>query len=252
MSLDNFLTVDDQSISLRQALAYLRASGDLEQFLTRILRQYVIEQELSKRTDLEADSSEVEQAIINFRLQNQLVPADRFDEWLKSRGLNYTGFREQVGAGLKMERLKQQVSQTPATEFFEKNKAQFEQVVLSRIVVADAALAADLKRQLGESQAGFEELAKQHSLTSDRAYNGMMGTFAVGQLPKPVGEAIAGAAPGDVVGPLELEGRYTLLRIEQRLPASFEGQLKQNLENQMFDQWWQEQLKDKAVKMTIE
>lgn len=251
MAVENFLTIDDREISLRQALGYLRASGDLQQFMTRILRQYAIEQELESRTDLEVDPSRIEQAIVDFRLKNNLVPAESFDKWLQSQGLTYTTFREQVTAGLKIELFKQDVTAAKCEEFFNKNEAMFQQVVLSRIVVADATLAEDLKREL-DLGASFDKLVKEHSTTSDRVFNGMMGAVTIGQLPEPLRVALDGAEPGDILGPVEFERRYSILRLEQRLPVSLEGQVKQNLQNQFFEQWWQQQLKDKTVKLQIE
>lgn len=251
MAAENFITIDDREISLKQALGYLRASGDLQQFMTRILRQYAIERELENRTDLEVDPSRVEQAIVDFRLQNNLVPAERFDKWLQSQGLTYSTFREQITSGLKIESLKQEVTASKCEEFFNKNQAKFEQAVLSRIVVGEPALAEDLKRQLDDG-AAFETLVKEHSTTGDRVFNGMMGAVSIGQLPEPLRVALDGAEPGDIVGPVEFERRYSLLRLEQRLPVSLEGQVKQNLQNQFFEQWWQQQLKDKTVKLQIE
>jgi hypothetical protein len=39
----SFLTVDDQEISIRDALRFLQAGGKLQQFIADILRQYVLQ-----------------------------------------------------------------------------------------------------------------------------------------------------------------------------------------------------------------
>jgi len=71
MASEQFLTVDDQPISLAQALKYLQSSGKLQPFIVEILRQYIIEQELQTRDDL--GPALTEQAVIDFRLQRQLT-----------------------------------------------------------------------------------------------------------------------------------------------------------------------------------
>ncbi len=252
MTAEKFLTIGDENISLPQALGYLRASGDLQQFLMRILRQHVIAKEIAQRTDLEVDSSQIEQAIVNFRLQNQLVNPQSFDQWLTSQGTNYTDFRKQVTAGLKFELLKQVIVHSKVEEVFNQNKDTFEQVILSRIVVDNLAKAEELKTQLDKQPAQFEKLVKEHSTTSDRLFNGMMGAVTVGQLPEKIRALLEDAQPGDIVGPVEFQNLYSILRLEQRIPATLSGQLKQNLEEQVFEQWWQLQLQNQPVKLHIE
>ncbi|MGL4503690.1 MAG: peptidylprolyl isomerase, partial [Planktothrix sp.] len=85
-----------------------------------------------------------------------------------------------------------------------------------------------------------------------KAYNGMMGAVPLNQLPPGIRDAISSAQPGEIVGPMELEGRYSLLRLEQRIPATLEGQLKRQLQEQLFEQWWQSKLQNKNVKLQVE
>jgi parvulin-like peptidyl-prolyl isomerase len=252
METEKFITIDDETISLRQALGYLRTSGDLQQFIMKILRQHVIEQELQSQADLEIDGSLLEQAIINFRLQNQLVQSDRFDQWLQSQSLTYTTFRNQFAAGLKIEEIKTKVTAEQLEDYFQKNQQAFEQVVLSRIVVEQYDKAVELKAQIEQAGASFEALAKEHSIAAEKAYNGMMGAILVSQLPPAIRDGISSAQSGDLVGPMELEGRYSLLRLEQRIPATLEGQLKRQLQEQLFEQWWQSKLQNKNVKLQVE
>jgi len=68
-----FLIVDDQPISLTQALSYLQASGKLQPFILEILRRNILEQEQT-RDDLDISTAVIEQAVIDFRLEQQLIP----------------------------------------------------------------------------------------------------------------------------------------------------------------------------------
>jgi hypothetical protein len=87
-----FLTVDRQPISLAQALQYLQFSGKLQPFIVEILRQHVIEQELQTREELDISPAATEQAVIDFRLQNQLSDPKIFAKWLASNGTDYATF----------------------------------------------------------------------------------------------------------------------------------------------------------------
>jgi parvulin-like peptidyl-prolyl isomerase len=149
--------------------------------------------------------------------------------------------------GFKLEKLKAQVTEPKLQAHFIERKIFLDRVVLSRLVVAEQELAEELASQIEEG-ANFEQLAREYSLADDRIVNGMMGPVSRGSLPDIVRAAIDTANPGDVVGPLELEGRWVLFQIGQFLPASLEdGQLKQALQNELFEQW----LAQKIQKMSV-
>ena len=57
------------------------------------------------------------------------------------------------------------------------------------------------------------------------------------------------ATPGELIGPLEIDGNYALFRVEQFLPATLEGRMKQDLQNQLFEQWLQEKLQGMNIKL---
>ncbi|MGB6170222.1 MAG: peptidylprolyl isomerase [Geitlerinemataceae cyanobacterium] len=251
MEAEKFLSIDDESISLRQAIAYLRTVGELPRFLQKILHQHVLERELQARSDLEVDSTQVEQAMVNFRLQNKLTEPGQFEKWLQSQGMDYPQFRDRISIALKLEKLKVETVSATVEEHFTQNKTSFDRVVLSRIVVEEPEMAQNLKAQLQEGASSFEALAKAHSMTDDRSANGLMGAVAMGQLPPAIRNQIQDKNLGEVVGPFQMEGRYMLLRIEEWLPTSLDNNLRQQLQNRFFDQWVQEKLKGKQIQLHL-
>lgn len=242
-----FLTIDDQPISLAKAIGYLRSTGDFQLFLLKIIRQHILETQLQTHDDLEIDSNIIEQAVIDFRFENQLNDPERFQEWLKTQGISYADFRHQIAARLKIQKLKADVTLPKLEEYFNANKALLNQVVISRIVVAELDFALNLKNQILADSSRFEPLAREHSLTNDRLVNGIMEAVSLGQVPSPIREYIITATPGELIGPLEIDERYALLRVERFIPATLEGSLKRELQDQLFEQW----LEEKAQKLTI-
>jgi parvulin-like peptidyl-prolyl isomerase len=246
------LTVDDQPISLKQAFQYLQASGKLQSFIGDILRQHVIEQELQIRDDLNIDPLLTEQAVIEFRLQNQLSDPKAFADWLASQGKDYSSFHASVTLGFKLERLKAQVTEPRLQEYFIERKLFLDRVVLSRLIVQTQELAEELASQIEEG-ASFDQLAREYSIAEDRIVNGMMGPISRGTLPDVLRAAVDSASPGDLIGPLELESRWALFRVEQSLPASLEDkQLKQALQNELFEQWIAQKIQKMNVKIQID
>ncbi|PSB21584.1 peptidylprolyl isomerase [Phormidesmis priestleyi ULC007] len=247
-----FLTVDEQSISLRECLKYLQTAGKLQGFLGDILRQYVLEQEIANREDLDINSAVIEQAVIDFRLQQQLTDPKVFQEWLNRNGSDYSTFHSQINSNFKVEKLKSVIADAKLQEYFIERKVFLDRVVLSRIIVENQELADELKIQIQEGTS-FEELAQEHSIADDRISNGMMGPVSRGTMPDQIRAAIDSAEPGDLVGPIEVEQRWALFRVEQVIPATLDNQqLRQTLQTELFERWLAEKIQKMTVKLQVE
>ncbi|BAZ25045.1 hypothetical protein NIES4073_59490 [Kalymmatonema gypsitolerans NIES-4073] len=246
-----FLTADEQPISLEQALRYLESAGKLESVLWAIMRQHVLEKELQAVDDTDINSDLIEQVVIDFRLNNQLTDSASFQEWLAQEGLDYPSFRSQIASSLKLEKLKAQVTEQNIQEYFIERKIFLDRVVLSRLVVEEQALAEELKSQIIEDGARFEQLVQEYSIADDQIFNGMMGAISKGTLPDALRAAINLANPGELIGPVEVEGLWYLVRVEKFLDASLEEQLKQELEDELFEQWLEEKIQNINVKLQV-
>lgn len=251
MTSEPFLTIDDKPVSLGQAIRYLQAGRKFDGFIGEIIRQFVIEAELQAREDLKISSAAIEQTVIDFRLERQLTDPKKFQEWLAANGMNYETFHNQVAAGFKLKKLKEEITAPKLQEYFIERKVFLDRVVLSRIIVADKELAEELRSQMDEG-AKFEQLAKEYSLTDDRVVNGMVGPVSRGTMPDMLRAAIDLASSGDIVGPMCMEERWGLFRVEEFLPATLEdNQLKQSLQDELFEQWLAEKIQRMPIKLQV-
>ncbi len=245
------LIVDEQPLSIRTCLRYLQGAGKLQAFIGDILRQYVLEQELETRDDLDVSSAMIEQAVVDFRLQNKLTEPQAFQDWLTRNGSNYETFHKQITSTFKLERLKAQLAEARLQEYFIERKLFLDRVVLSRIVVESKELAEELQSQIAEG-GSFEQLAQEYSKADERLANGMMGAVSRGSLPDILRSAIDSANLGDLVGPLPIENYWALFRVEQLVPATLDDpQLKQGLQNELFERWIAEKIQAMQVKLQV-
>ncbi|MCY7275015.1 MAG: peptidylprolyl isomerase, partial [Phormidesmis sp. CAN_BIN44] len=175
-----------------------------------------------------------------------------FQEWLKGNGSDYSTFHSQINSNFKIEKLKSVIADAKLQEYFIERKVFLDRVVLSRIIVENQELADELKIQIQEG-ASFEELAQEHSIADDRISNGMMGPVSRGTMPDTIRAAIDSAEPGDLVGPIEVEQRWALFRVEQVIPATLDNQqLRQTLQNELFERWLAEKIQKMTVKLQVE
>lgn len=244
-----FLSADDAPLTLGQALRYLESSGKLESFLWEILRQHVIEQELITQ-EVIINPDVIDQVVMDFRLDNQLTDYESFQEWLASEGVDSATFRGQIAFNLKLEKLKSTVTQPNIQEYFIERKLFLDKVVLSRLVVENKALAQELKSQIVEDGARFEQLVQEYSVAEDRIFNGMMGAVSRGSMPDILRSAVDLADPGDVLEPLEIDSLWYLVRVEKFLSAALD-EVKQELEMELFEQWLDDKIQAMNVKLEV-
>jgi parvulin-like peptidyl-prolyl isomerase len=247
-----FITVDGESISLGRAFRYLQAADRLDSTISAILRQHLLEKALQTRPELAIAPEQIHQVVTDFRLQNQLNNAQQFQQWLTEQELDETQFRAQVLRELQIRKLKETIAQSKLQEYFIERKLLLDQVVLSRIAVSQKEMAEELKEQLSEG-ANFEDLARDYSRAEERFFNGMMGLVSRGELPDVLRSALDLAAPGDVVGPFDLEDTWMIFRLEKILPASLgDPQVRQTLQNELFDRWFVEQLQGMNIEINLD
>ena len=247
-----FLTIDDQPISIAQAIRYLQMGRKFDGFIGEILRQFVIEREVNSREDLHLSPAVIEQAMVDFRLQKQLTDPQKFQEWLGANGMDYQTFHGQVSSGFKLKKLKEVVAEPKLQEYFIERKVFLDRVVLSRIIVEEQEMADELKTQIAEGSSSFEELAREYSITDDRVVNGMVGPVSRGTMPETLRAAIDAANPGSIVGPICMENRWGLFRVEEFLAASLDdAKLRQSLLDELFEQWLSETMQTLPIKLQV-
>lgn len=246
-----FILVDGENISLGQAFQYLRAARRLDEFITTILRQHVIERELKARPEIAIAPDTLEQAITTFRQKNHLMDPEDFQDWLEDTGMTEAALRQQALTDLQINQLKAKIAEPRLQEYFIERKLTLDQVVLSRIAVDQREVAEELREQLREG-ASFEELARDYSQTSDRDFNGMMGAVNRGDLPDVLRAALDTAAPGQVVGPLGIENTWMLFRVEKLQSAALDDpQILKTLQNEIFEEWVIDRLQGMAIEVKV-
>ena len=247
-----FLDVDNEQISLEQALQYLQISGRLIPLMQEIVSFHILFKEVQKRQELEVSSADLEQAIIDFRLQKKLTESGKFQDWLVRQGMDRGVFQARMALRLKFEKLREQIAEPNLQSYFEKHKPELDSIVLSCLIVTDKDLVFQLYHQLSAGKTNFEQIVQEYSLTESQEVNIIHGPTRRVRLPQELKVVINEATLGQLVGPLEIGKRWTIFRVDSVQSAKLEGQLKQELQNLLFQQWLDGQLKQLTVKLALD
>jgi len=246
------LTIGEEELSWSKSLKYLQASGKLQSFITEIVSQYIIEKELQSREDINVDPAVIQQAIIDFRLQKKLEDQQKFQEWLKQNRINYNVLEAQIINSFKLKQLKDSITSERIEEYFNQRKAGLDYVILSRIVVPDKELADALYLKIVEDGGKFEDLVKEHSVTNDKNFNGLMGAVNLASLPEDLRNTVNSANSGDVLGPFQIDKFWNIFRLEQLQGASLDNaEIKKKLDNELFERWVAEKLQNQKITLHV-
>lgn len=150
-----------------------------------------------------------------------------WQQMLAAQGITETELRDFLAFRMKLQKLGTkdvEVSEELLQKFFEENRNMFdepESVDLAEIVLPGKDEADKLAQQLASSPESFGDLARQHSLspiTRDRG--GRRGRVPVERItPTQVRAAAQKLKPGQVSEPINAEGNWYLIKVENHYPA---------------------------------
>lgn len=240
--------INQTPISLVQVLQTLRASRRLQPTLESFASRYVLEETFRRQPELEISVSELEQATEQFKQQ--------FDEaqlqtYLLENAWDESLLRSELEFDLKLEKLKAEIAAPKLLEAFIEQKLAFDQVVLSRIVVEQLDLAEELRVMIVEEEVSFEQSAREYSIVEDAVTNGMMGILSRAEVQATLGLDPYQATLQTVLEPTACNNQWWLIRVEAVLPATLNEQIKQQLQDQLFEQWMMRQMQTLDIELNL-
>ncbi|NEU80297.1 peptidylprolyl isomerase [Nostoc sp. UIC 10630] len=241
-----FLTVDSQPMSLGQVFGYLQLFGRLQPFVQECLRYRVIYQEIQAREELRVTVSDLAQAAIDFRLRSGLTEPESFGQWLKSQGIDYPTFENQLTISLKLEKLKDRLFESEKQTYFNERRQDLEQSDLYYIVIKEEHLAHDLKEQI-KSGKTFEQIAREYPLNSEQKVLVKRDVLRREKIRQEIKTALETATPKEVVGPIVMGKRWCIFQIEQILPAVLDEDIAKELREELFERWLERRLQQLKV-----
>ena len=242
------LQIEQETVSLGEFFQYLKLSGRFLPLMQEVVGQHCVIKELQQRQDLQVNLADLEQAMINFRLQQKLTEQETFERWLVTQGMDRATFQTYMVFQLKTQQLKTQIAAPDLQSLFEQRQRELELLNLSCVVVPEKELADQLYQQLTTHEVNFDQAVQSLGLTENPGVNILRGPTRRVSLPQEL-QAIADLSqPGQLLGPMVLGQKWCVFRLEQRVPAELKGNLKTELENQLFQQW----LVQKIQKLTVQ
>ena len=176
------------------------------------------------RRHLTVAEQEVDRRIAEVR--RRLADLQKFEAWLKGRGLDQTSFREAIRAEIVMARLHAalvagvRITEEQVQEYYAAHKHEMntDEEVRLRIIAVERPAAADQILAALRNGEEFDLLARTRSRAFRAEHGGDIGWMSPGQLPPPVRQAVMALKPGDVGGPVQAGAQFLIVRLVERRP----------------------------------
>ncbi|MBR2503541.1 MAG: peptidylprolyl isomerase [Oscillospiraceae bacterium] len=179
--------------------------------------------------------------IINIHLFAKMGKEEKMDE-TKEFATYMESAKKDILAQLAIKKVLAEAAVTAeeCKEYYEANKATFvtkPTVSAKHILVKEEADIIAIKKLIESGAKEFEEMAREHSTCGSAARGGDLGEFGRGQMVKEFEEAAFNAEIGEIVGPVQTQFGYHLIKVEDKREertAEFEqveSRIRRTLEN---------------------
>jgi peptidyl-prolyl cis-trans isomerase SurA len=227
---------------VEQRLALVLASAqtkpgpeETERLRMQILRNLIdetLEIQEAKTAEITIDEAEINETYERVAQQNFRQSVATLDSYLRKIGSSPASLKRQIKAELAWQRVLRRnvqpfvnVSQEEVRELIDRLKAakgteeyRIGEIFLSATPESRATVAENAKRIVDQLRGGgsFVAYARQYSEASTAAVGGDLGWIRLAQLPSELGAAARELSPGQLVGPIETRGGYSILYLIDR------------------------------------
>jgi hypothetical protein len=209
-----------------------------------LLRQHVIERELARRADIEVKRHLLAAAVAAFRTESELTNELALTDWLGGRGRSRSDFEADVDRRLRLEIMKHDLTRPDLETHFERRRPFLDRAVVTVFPSPSLEAAEELAKDLPASAAA------PAAQGGDSSWREVMRLV---DLPKQSnGVSEDSPTQGLIVGPIERDGDFAVLRIDEIVPASLaDEETRRRIRDELFELWLAQQLEKLDVELVV-
>jgi len=185
---------------------------------------------------------EIESACLELYQQWNLTSEPERQTWRSHYSMSQEHLEQLATRRLKVEKFKQVTWGHKLESYFLARKSQLDQVIYSCIRTQDRGLSNELYFRIQESEQSLAEIAREYSQGPEAHTGGLIGPVELGTLLPNLAELLATSQVGKVLPPVRFGEWQVILRLEKLIPARLDDKMRQNLLQEKFQAWFQEQL----------
>lgn len=233
------LQLGQHRFSFQQILRHLMTSPSLFQYL----RLTVIDETLAQW----------QQSPDYDKIQNEVAAAafDRQVDRLTGAAADPAQVEADTRA-LMLQKYKQSRWGHQISSYFLVRKRQLDRVIFSAIQVDNLGIAQELYLRVKERHQSFDKLAQLYSQGEAAKVGGVMGPLAIERVHPQIAAYLVTLAPRDLSPLFQIDNAHVFIRLEQRLPAKLDDEMKQRLLDELYEQWLRAEIADRMSSLDVQ
>lgn len=193
---------------------------------------------MCERFEIMVSDEELQVAGDVFRTENRLTGAAETMGWLAQQRMSVEDWSEGIRLKLMMEKLHEHMFGALVDSHYMNNREDYQRVALSQILVQDASEAARMMKVLERDKSAFCRLALETSKgRQSKAQGGFVGVRFLAELMPELTAVLKVAQEGDVVGPVQTQIGFHVLKVERWLPVDL-SEVRQAVIEKFASVWW--------------
>jgi putative peptide maturation system protein len=227
-------------LKVEQAMACLDFIWDEAPVIESLVNLCLIREEL-EREPIDLSDAELQEAMDRFRSAKKLFKAQDTLRWLERHGMSHESLERYVADDALVAKLRDRIAAGGVEEYFRQHPGDFDTARVARLEVADECRARELADEIRGGRLDFFAVAERCFFeTAERGAPPQTGQLALIErrhAAPALREPLFAAAPGQLIGPVPVEGGCALLRVLAILPARLDGRTRTAIKNVLFDEW---------------
>lgn len=189
------------------------------------------------------DDQQVDVLVEAYLLDHGVSSFDERIAYLQAENIGEVDLIERATAAKRLQLFSQQQHGADVESHFLERKLHLDQVTYSLIRVHDADLAAEIYQQIREREADFDHLAPMFSQGPERNSRGLIGPVPLGAAHPDLMSRLRIGEPGQLWEPFFVVDVWLVLRLEQRFAAQLDPAMREQLQQELFEFWFQERVR---------
>lgn len=209
------------------------------ELLPQLLRGRIIDQAIAS---IECTLEETASSCQQFYQKHQLTSETDHQAWLACYDMSPKQLESLATRELKIRKFKQVTWGHKLESYFLQRKRQLDKIIYSLMRTKDKGLAQELYFRIQEGEQSFAELAHTYAQGPEAQTGGLVGPIETRHLPQALVKLFQMSQPGQLWPPFRLGEWFVIVRLEKLIPARLDEPMRQQLLNELFEAWLQEQL----------
>lgn len=215
------------------------------QLLPQLLREAIVDQAIANIT---CTSEETAIAIKQFFQQHQINSEQALQAWTEYYNIDINKIQELATRQLRIAKFKQATWTGQLESHFLNYKSKLDKVIYSLIRTKDSLVAQELYFRLQAGEQTFPELAREYSQGPESQTGGIQGPVEL-SVPHPaLAKMLSVAQVGQLLPPTRIGEWMVIVRLEKFIPAVLDESIRQQLLNNLFETWINEQVNQEMKK----